>query len=828
MKGKRFFGVRDKDKDGSHRSSKSEDGIQKSLRAQSADAFSWLFKNDASRQSQTSVNHENEKAKVDEVLQRLDESNFSGVSPEVVRDVLQGRYASGDVAKAVELLQLSCDASAGKIYPYDPNVHMLGAENRDAVTCYLDSLLFSMFVSMTAYEGMLKHDFTDEPRSRLVTLLRLWVNMLRTGKLITADIAKHIQEALADCGWRDARNVEQQDTSEAFAFITETLQLPLLQLQVDLFHHGKTDDSDHKIVQERLLNLAVPPDPEGRGLRLEDCVDDYFNSQVDVLRDSLEDKKETPRPATASRMSTMRLVSRDDEAEMSTSEKPTASPVPISPTRDKFPAPGTPNGSLSQASPSIEFAQLSRHRSASVIQHVHVDEKGRPTESGEASRPGKARRTSSTIVKAVTIPAWQFFRLIPWHAAGNREPKNNREVAMSFDQRPVVGICLKRYRFTEQHVPQRLNTFIDIPDSLRLPYFILADERHLEEDPNGFSREYKLVLQSVICHRGESVHSGHYITFARVAPRLLTHNRRHNFDPPPDYEEAQWVKFDDLQLDNRVSYVDDFKQALKAEMPYLLFYQIVPMVDVATTEETETELPSYADSNSKASFCTSAAPSLAASAPVGTVGSMYGAEVDGLDPRRISPPQAPSVRLSLDMERLRLDNHTTERLNSTDLNTSDSLLTFPTKTSDSTSSAGVTPVASQGEESTRDRLSRAAAIFTGKTKSRPPSQGGEGRISSTMIRLGGLIRAGKEPQRDTGVQSPSANDPTTPTSARPGDLSVRASTEASRPSFESDLVVELPSENDADVPNMTPRKDRQKRNKARFRGTQPERECNLM
>lgn len=53
-----------------------------------------------------------------------------------------------------------------------------------------------------------------------------------------------IQDALAACGWKDAQLLEQQDTSEAFAFITETLQLPLLPLKVDLFHQGKGDKGE--------------------------------------------------------------------------------------------------------------------------------------------------------------------------------------------------------------------------------------------------------------------------------------------------------------------------------------------------------------------------------------------------------------------------------------------------------------------------------------------------------------------------------------------------------------------------------------------------------
>lgn len=65
---------------------------------------------------------------------------------------------------------------------------MLGAENRENVTCYLDALLFAMFANLTAFECMLKNDSTDESQRKLAALLRLWVNMLRSGKLIHTDM----------------------------------------------------------------------------------------------------------------------------------------------------------------------------------------------------------------------------------------------------------------------------------------------------------------------------------------------------------------------------------------------------------------------------------------------------------------------------------------------------------------------------------------------------------------------------------------------------------------------------------------------------------------
>jgi hypothetical protein len=70
----------------------------------------------------------------------------------------------------------------------DPSVNMLGAENRNYVTCYLDALLFAMFARLDSFEAILFNTFEDEPRKKLAGMLRLWVNMLRSGRLITVDM----------------------------------------------------------------------------------------------------------------------------------------------------------------------------------------------------------------------------------------------------------------------------------------------------------------------------------------------------------------------------------------------------------------------------------------------------------------------------------------------------------------------------------------------------------------------------------------------------------------------------------------------------------------
>lgn len=220
---------------------------------------------------------------------------------------------------------------------------------------------------------------------------------------------EHIQQALADCGWKDAVLLEQQDTSEAFAFIADALQLPLLALQVDLFHQGKGDADDHKVVHERCLNLAVPPDPDGKGIKLEDCLEEYFNNKVDVLRDSVEEKKPADMPAL-NPSSTIRMVSEEPVSEDSdnmqlqrrwtTHGAVMQSPVSSStPHKSAFDAPST-----------------SRARSTSIIQRFVVKGEGHsagsPADADTKSLLERAKRTGSSVVKAVTIPAWQFYRLI--------------------------------------------------------------------------------------------------------------------------------------------------------------------------------------------------------------------------------------------------------------------------------------------------------------------------------------------------------------------------------------------------------------------------------
>jgi hypothetical protein len=309
---------------------------------------------------------------------------------------LRSDFSRGDIDQAFDLLVAISNSSEGLLMDYNPNVKLVGAINRESVTCFLDSVLFAMFSRLDSFEAMLYNTFDDAPRSRLALLLRLWVNLLRSGKLITTDITKLIQESLAECGWEDAKNLRQQDASEAFTFITEKLKLPLLTLKMDIYHHGREDATDdHKFINERLLEVAVPSDipDDSKIITLEDCLEDYFNNRVEVRR-YLE------------RRSTLGST-------RSSESTPKTSVVHVETVESDFDSvPSTP---LSPWSAMATPSRPSKHRATSIIQQRFVPDQADPFDTAMLDtglkRPLSRVRTGS-IRKEVLMPAWQFFSLI--------------------------------------------------------------------------------------------------------------------------------------------------------------------------------------------------------------------------------------------------------------------------------------------------------------------------------------------------------------------------------------------------------------------------------
>ena len=168
----------------------------------------------------------------------------------------------------------------------------------------------------------------------------------------------------------------------------------------------------------------------------------------------------------------------------------------------------------------------------------------------------------------------------------NNQPKTDAQVAAHFSTtRPVLGICLKRYGVNNNGIAFKRRTHIDIPLEIGLPHFVSDDA--MSDDGPAFGN-FKLSLQSVVCHEGLTVESGHYISLVR--------------SPDPSGQgEDQWMRFDDIARD-RATFVS-IEERLRRDSPYLLFYQVIPIEGEPSTANSENVTingdapPSYADSN---------------------------------------------------------------------------------------------------------------------------------------------------------------------------------------------------------------------------------------
>lgn len=343
---------------------------------------------------------------------------------------------------------------------------------------------------------------------------------------------------------------------------------------MDIFHTGKENvTDDHKFVNERLLELAIPEiSIDGHPITLEECLEMFFNNKIEVKRylDDLQRRNTlTSIHSRASISSIKGQASHINVAEIE--EGQTSSPAMESIMQTPTPISSTTPTRTTQ-----------RMRAPSIIQESYIDEKDAIMDGINEGGHGQPR-----VRKEVMMPAWQFFSLIPWYT--NKMPSNDAQVAAHFSSaRPILGISLKRYTFTPQGQPVKRTTHVDIPLEIGLPHFIQDDG--MAADGPAFGN-FKLSLQSVVCHQGTTVDSGHYTSIIR-SPDL----KGDGMD--------SWLKFDDLATE-RVKPIDvaHFLKSPAEQTPYLLFYQVIPIegepkviYDSPVPNGRDIPPPSYADS----------------------------------------------------------------------------------------------------------------------------------------------------------------------------------------------------------------------------------------
>lgn len=318
--------------------------------------------------------------------------------------------------------------------------------------CVIDALLFAMFARLTAFEGLLNVNLDGdsdsdsdgsgkviEPKAitkkqemllsthRLQTWLRMFVNQLRSGKLIQAHVVKELRQHLYCCGWHCPGPMDppgssrQEDASELFMFLTEKLHLPYLPLEQRLLHGAKISDDDDKMITERMLQISIPT-PEIPPLSL---------------------SPEAPKPLKESTFS--KFLGQKSSSQSRS---------------------GSDNGNKADSSTSTLHDILSLE--TLLAQHFY-----------DSTLTGIRRKVSAgtgiPLSPGVEVPvsAWQVLELLPFYSSSNEQ---GGEIYASQSQYPsdvvILPLILKRYSIGPDMRPRRIGTPIDIPRRIDFSRFV--------------------------------------------------------------------------------------------------------------------------------------------------------------------------------------------------------------------------------------------------------------------------------------------------------------------------------------------------------------------
>lgn len=259
-----------------------------------------------------------------------------------------------------------------------------------------------------------------------------------------------------------------------------------------------------------------------------------------------------------------------------------------------------PFGSFKNVNEKLERQRTRSSTLASVLNNVQV-----------ASTAKLSRRKSSISNAEVSLPAWMYLQLLPYYTdpevkltVENHEEYYRRRVSRTktidssfeplnddnkigndgneideesyFDKRfgskrPVVPICLKRYTWNEKGQPVKIKRKVVIPEIIKYPYFVAEDRKksgfvdfRRSYDHKAPCGSFMLVLSSCVCHRGNSVNSGHYVSVVRKKEFNI-----YNADA-----KSEWLIFNDMEIGKEKVKVCTFEEAMEKETPYILFYDV--------------------------------------------------------------------------------------------------------------------------------------------------------------------------------------------------------------------------------------------------------------
>ncbi|KAG0037907.1 hypothetical protein BGZ82_001606 [Podila clonocystis] len=358
-----------------------------------------------------------------------------------------------DINLTLQYCQDLVEAVHGTLLPIHQEDHLSGAVNDQMTSCYIDALLFAMFARLTAFEGLLNVNLDGdsdsdsdgsgkvaEPKAitakqemllsthRLQTWLRMFVNQLRSGKLIQAHVVKELRQHLYCCGWHCPGPMDppgssrQEDASELFMFLTEKLHLPYLPLEQRLLHGARISDDDDKVITERMLQISIPS-PEVPQLSL------------------MPDAAKPPKESTFSKFLGQKSTSHS-RSESTNGAK-------------------SADGSTSTLHDVLSLETL-------LAQHFYDN-----TLTGIRRKVSAGTGVPLSPGVEVPVSAWQVLELLPFYSSSNEQ---GGEIYANQSQYPsdvvILPLILKRYSIGPDMRPRRIGTPIDIPRRIDFSRFV--------------------------------------------------------------------------------------------------------------------------------------------------------------------------------------------------------------------------------------------------------------------------------------------------------------------------------------------------------------------
>lgn len=180
---------------------------------------------------------------------------------------------------------------------------------------------------------------------------------------------------------------------------------------MDIYHTGREDkEDDHKFVNERLLEVAIPEQEGDHVITLEDCLETYFNNRIEVKR-------------YLQRQNTIASIkSKEEEAALDRdpekSEKIHVETIELSGPDTPIVATPTSFGPSTPLSPVRPLE--GRRRADSIFSQRYTRNASEPGKFDEKKHiedmldnsSGGRPRSASLLRKEILMPAWQFFSLI--------------------------------------------------------------------------------------------------------------------------------------------------------------------------------------------------------------------------------------------------------------------------------------------------------------------------------------------------------------------------------------------------------------------------------